>query len=157
MAPVNRKQRIRYKSIFMTRGVVDLCTSLLWLPFNVSAHATMFHAYPGERRDLQWVTVTLTSIATILLISRISLTIKNRGWLGLEDGFVIAANVSAHIRATRSDTDGDQVCLIVFAVCVYIATLHGFGMPKAAIPKFGGNYIEAMKVSWTKSVSPPYS
>ncbi|KAL6165044.1 hypothetical protein ACJQWK_08301 [Exserohilum turcicum] len=92
----------------------------------------MFHAYPGERRDLQWVTVTLTSIATILLISRISLTIKNRGWLGLEDGFVIAANV----------------CLIVFAVCVYIATLHGFGMPKAAIPKFGGNYIEAMKFFW---------
>lgn len=59
----------------------------------------IFNAYPGEQRDLRWVTVTLTVIATLLLVFRILSTIKNRGWLGLEDGFVIAANVSTHGRS----------------------------------------------------------
>jgi hypothetical protein len=58
----------------------------------------IFSAYPGEQRDLQWVTVTLTVISTLLLIWRISNTIMNRGWLGLEDVFVIAANVSVQLR-----------------------------------------------------------
>ena len=58
----------------------------------------MFHAYEGEQRDLRWVSVTLTSIATILLLCRLSATIKNRGWLGLEDALVIVANVRTTFR-----------------------------------------------------------
>lgn len=58
------------------------------------SHTMIFHAYTEEQRDLRWVTVTLTIIATLLLMCRLSATIKNRGWLGLEDAFVIAANVT---------------------------------------------------------------
>jgi hypothetical protein len=54
----------------------------------------IFKAYPEEQRDMRWITVTMTSIATLLLICRIYTTVRNRGWLGLEDAFVITANVS---------------------------------------------------------------
>jgi hypothetical protein len=54
----------------------------------------IFSAYEGQQKDLQWVTVTLTVISTVLLIWRITNTITSRGWLGLEDVFVIMANVS---------------------------------------------------------------
>lgn len=53
-----------------------------------------FKAHDGQQRDLRWVTVTLTLIAAFLLVFRLRATVRNRGWLGLEDGFVIAANVS---------------------------------------------------------------
>jgi hypothetical protein len=58
----------------------------------------IFKAYPEEQRDMRWITVTMTSIATLLLICRIYATVRNRGWLGLEDAFVITANVGAKIR-----------------------------------------------------------
>jgi hypothetical protein len=54
----------------------------------------IFDAYPGEQRDLQWVTATLTVVATLLVTWRISNAITTRGCLGLEDAFVVAANVS---------------------------------------------------------------
>jgi hypothetical protein len=53
----------------------------------------VFKAYPHEQRDMRIITVALTTIATALLLFRITATIRNRGWLGLEDTFVIAANV----------------------------------------------------------------
>ena len=58
----------------------------------------IFDAYPGEQRDLQWVTVTLTVIATLLVTCRISNAVTTRGWLGLEDAFVVAANVSSSLQ-----------------------------------------------------------
>jgi hypothetical protein len=58
----------------------------------------VFKAYPNEQRDIRIITITLTTIATGLLFFRITATIRNRGWLGLEDTFVIAANVSDKIR-----------------------------------------------------------
>lgn len=66
----------------------------------------MFHAYEGQQRELRWVSVTLTVIATSLLLFRLSATIKNRGWLGLEDALVIAACVSkilAHLDNLLTD------------------------------------------------------
>lgn len=61
---------------------------------NLTHHGTMvFEAYPEEQRDMRWITVTLTSVATLLLICRLTATVRNRGFLGLEDAFVIAANV----------------------------------------------------------------
>jgi hypothetical protein len=57
----------------------------------------IFKAYPEEQRDMRWITITMTSIATLLLICRIYATVRNRGWLGLEDAFVITANVSAQM------------------------------------------------------------
>ncbi|PSN72940.1 hypothetical protein BS50DRAFT_606772 [Corynespora cassiicola Philippines] len=58
----------------------------------------IFQAYPEEQRDLRWVTLTLTSIATLLMICRMVATWKNRGWFGLEDGFVIAAATGGDVR-----------------------------------------------------------
>jgi hypothetical protein len=55
----------------------------------------VFEAYPEQQRDMRWVLVSLTTLATLLLIFRITATIRHRGWLGLEDFFVITANVSA--------------------------------------------------------------
>jgi hypothetical protein len=53
----------------------------------------IFKAYADEQRDLRWVVVTLTSIATVLLGLRMITTWKNRGWFGLEDVFVVLADV----------------------------------------------------------------
>jgi hypothetical protein len=53
----------------------------------------VFKAYPNEQRDMRWITISLTAIATLLLFFRITATVRNRGWLGLEDAFVITANV----------------------------------------------------------------
>jgi hypothetical protein len=53
----------------------------------------IFKAYPAEQRDMRWITISMTTIATLLLLFRITATVRNRGWLGLEDAFVIAANV----------------------------------------------------------------
>lgn len=107
----------------------------------------MYSAYPGEQHDLRWVTVTLTSIATILLICRLSITFKNRGWLGIEDALVITANVSVRVRVLRTDTDRRQMWLIAFAICVYMATIYGFGLKGADIKKSGGDFKKAIKVS----------
>lgn len=57
----------------------------------------LFSAYPEEQRDLRWVTITLTVIATLLLVWRIINTTTNRGWLGVEDVLVIIANVTIHV------------------------------------------------------------
>lgn len=113
----------------------------------------MYSAYPGEQQDLRWVSVTLTAIAVILLASRISITIKNRGWLGVEDVLVIASTVSTHLRISQTDTDVEQVWLIIFAVCVYMATIYGFGTRVVDIKRTGGNIKEAMKVSRTDLVT----
>jgi hypothetical protein len=61
----------------------------------------IFSAYQGQQQDLQWVTVTLTVISTVLLLWRVTNTITSRGWLGLEDAFVIAANVSSQLPGHR--------------------------------------------------------
>jgi hypothetical protein len=53
----------------------------------------IFTPYPEQPEHIRWITVTMTTIATLLLLFRITATIRNRGWLGLEDAFVIAANV----------------------------------------------------------------
>jgi len=53
----------------------------------------VFKAYANEQRDLRWVVVALSSIATLLLAARLLTTWKNRGWLGLEDVFVVMADV----------------------------------------------------------------
>ncbi|KAF2621930.1 hypothetical protein BU25DRAFT_481224 [Macroventuria anomochaeta] len=92
----------------------------------------LFHAYPEEQRDLRWVSATLTTIATLLLLCRLSATVKNRGWLGLEDGLVIAANVF----------------LIIFTAMIYEATIHGFGMRIVDIKRSGGDLKTAMKFFW---------
>jgi len=55
----------------------------------------IFKAYPEEQSHMRWITITMTVIATLLLLCRIMATVKNRGWLGLEDAFVIVANVSS--------------------------------------------------------------
>jgi hypothetical protein len=57
----------------------------------------IFKAYPEEQSHMRWITITMTVIATLLLFCRIMATVKNRGWLGVEDAFVIAANVSLKI------------------------------------------------------------
>jgi hypothetical protein len=54
----------------------------------------MFEAYPDQQKDMRWASVALTIVATVLLFLRLAATIKNRGWLGYEDAFVAAANVS---------------------------------------------------------------
>ncbi|KAL5119255.1 hypothetical protein ACEQ8H_002742 [Pleosporales sp. CAS-2024a] len=92
----------------------------------------IFKAYPEEQRDLRWITITLTSIATLLLVCRITATVRNRGWLGLEDAFVIMANIN----------------LILLAACIYTATTYGFGQTLADIKKTGGNPKEALKFFW---------
>lgn len=107
----------------------------------------MYSAYAGEQHDLRWVTVTLTAIAIILLTFRISITIKNRGWLGVEDALVIASTVGPHLRISPTDADTEQVWLIIFAVCVYMATIYGFGMRVVDIKRTGGDIKEALKVS----------
>lgn len=105
----------------------------------------MFHAYEGQQRELRWVSVSLTTIATLLLLFRLSATIKNRGWLGLEDTLVIAANVS-------KDPDRleqfliSQLFLIIFTVMIHEETQHGFGLRVADIKRTGGDLITAMKV-----------
>lgn len=91
----------------------------------------IFKAYPDEQRDYRIIVITLTIIATLLLFCRIGTTIRNRGWLGLEDAFVIAANI----------------CLIVLASCMYTATTYGFGMRVADIKRTGGDIPHALKVS----------
>jgi len=54
----------------------------------------IFQPYEGEQRDIRWVTITLAVIATALLSCRLVSTWKNRGWFGMEDVFVVAADVS---------------------------------------------------------------
>ncbi|KAF3031500.1 hypothetical protein E8E12_000456 [Didymella heteroderae] len=92
----------------------------------------MFHAYEGQQRELRWVSVSFTTIATLLLLFRLSATIKNRGWLGLEDALVIAANVF----------------LIIFTVMIHEETVHGFGMRVVDIKRTGGDLRTAMKFFW---------
>ncbi|KAH8726937.1 hypothetical protein GQ44DRAFT_678817 [Phaeosphaeriaceae sp. PMI808] len=92
----------------------------------------IFQAYPEEQRDIRWITVTLAAIATFLLLFRITATWRNRGWLGLEDAFVIAADI----------------CLILLAWCIYQSTTHGFGKRSVDIKASGGNLKEAMKYFW---------
>ncbi|KAF2023136.1 hypothetical protein EK21DRAFT_81577 [Setomelanomma holmii] len=67
----------------------------------------IFRAYEEEQRDLRWVPVFLTTIATVLLLLRILSTIRNRGWLGLEDYLVIFANVSLAPSLTWTSTGGN--------------------------------------------------
>ncbi|KAH7408821.1 hypothetical protein DE146DRAFT_388802 [Phaeosphaeria sp. MPI-PUGE-AT-0046c] len=92
----------------------------------------IFKAYPEEQRDMRWITVILTSLATFLLGCRLTATVRNRGFLGLEDAFVIAANI----------------CLILLAVCIYMSTTYGFGMPIATIKANGGDAKHALKYFW---------
>ena len=106
----------------------------------------IFIAYPEEQRDLQWVTVTLTVISTLLLTWRISSTITSRGWLGLEDAFVIMANVSLCSRFKHRGTDTLQVWLILLAAFIYKSTTYGFGMHVSDIQRTGGSVTEALKV-----------
>lgn len=53
----------------------------------------IFDPYPEEQRDLRWVSLCLTAIATLLLLMRLVSTWHNRGWFGAEDVCVIAATV----------------------------------------------------------------
>lgn len=53
----------------------------------------IFSAYVNEQRDLRWVSISLSVVAVVLLAMRLTTTWQNRGWFGLEDGFVIAATV----------------------------------------------------------------
>ncbi|KAF2638130.1 hypothetical protein P280DRAFT_432362 [Massarina eburnea CBS 473.64] len=92
----------------------------------------IFQPYPNEQRDLRWVTVTLTSIATSLLIVRLATTWKQRGWFGLEDVCVIISAIS----------------LICLATVIYMSTLYGFGTHVVDIKKSGGNLVMAMKYFW---------
>lgn len=113
-----------------------------------ACHFTMiFHAYPEEQRDLRWVTVFLTTLATLLLITRISSTIRIRGWLGLEDYFVIMANVSLEFELHNDPADQEQISLVFLAAFIYTATTYGFGMRVDDIKATGGNVTQAMKVS----------
>lgn len=81
---------------------------------------------------MRWITVVLTSIATLLLCCRLTATVRNRGFLGLEDAFVITANI----------------CLILLAVCIYMSTTYGFGTPIATIKANGGDAKHALKYFW---------
>ncbi|KAL1798087.1 hypothetical protein ACET3X_002124 [Alternaria dauci] len=92
----------------------------------------IFSAYEGQQRDLQWVTVTLTVISTLLLVWRITNTITSRGWLGLEDVFVITANV----------------WLVLLAAFIFRSTKYGFGLHLVDVIKTGGNPTEALKSFW---------
>ncbi|KAF1848181.1 uncharacterized protein K460DRAFT_364149 [Cucurbitaria berberidis CBS 394.84] len=92
----------------------------------------IFEAYPEEQRDLRWVTISLATLSSLLLLFRIVTTIRNRGWLGLEDVFVIASNLF----------------LILFAAFVFKATTYGFGMRVVDIKRTGGNVTTAMKFFW---------
>ncbi|KAH6862885.1 hypothetical protein AA0119_g8731 [Alternaria tenuissima] len=92
----------------------------------------IFSAYEGQQKDLQWVTVTLTVISTVLLIWRITNTIISRGWLGLEDVFVIMANI----------------WLVLLAAFIYRSTTYGFGTRLVDIARDGGNATEALKSFW---------
>ncbi|KAF1944951.1 hypothetical protein EJ02DRAFT_420002 [Clathrospora elynae] len=92
----------------------------------------IFVAYAEEQRDLQWVTVTLTTIATLLLSWRIATTIRYRGWLGLEDAFVIAADFS----------------LILLAVFIYKSTTYGFGLHLVDVKRTGGDVKKALQLFW---------
>lgn len=56
--------------------------------------SVVFSAYANEHRDLRWVSVSLASLALVLLIMRMVTTWQNRGWFGLEDAFVMASTVS---------------------------------------------------------------
>lgn len=67
--------------------------------------AVIFSAYANEQRDLRWVSVTLSSIALVLLILRMLTTWQNRGWFGLEDAFVIASTVSSSVSITGASVD----------------------------------------------------
>ncbi|CAG5166844.1 uncharacterized protein ALTATR162_LOCUS6986 [Alternaria atra] len=91
----------------------------------------IFSAYEGQRQDLQWVTVTLTVVSTLLLTWRITNTITSRGWLGLEDAFVITANI----------------WLVLLAAFIYRSTTYGFGTHTAEIQRTGGSVTEALKAS----------
>ncbi|KAH5358932.1 hypothetical protein HBI49_140190 [Parastagonospora nodorum] len=92
----------------------------------------IFKAYPEEQSHMRWITIIMTAIATLLLFCRIMATVKNRGWLGVEDAFVIAANI----------------CLILLATCMYIATTYGFGKRIADIKESGGDVKKALKYFW---------
>ncbi|KAF2468574.1 uncharacterized protein BDR25DRAFT_344281 [Lindgomyces ingoldianus] len=96
----------------------------------------VFSAYVEEQRDLRWVTVTLTSIATILLCCRLITTWRNRGWLGMEDAFVVSANIF----------------LVAFTAMVYMSTTYGFGTHAVDIKKSGGNISKAMQFFWLTQV-----
>ncbi|KAH7090831.1 hypothetical protein FB567DRAFT_590204 [Paraphoma chrysanthemicola] len=92
----------------------------------------IFRAYEDEQRDLRWVTVFLTTLATLLLILRILSTVRNRGWLGVEDYLVMMANIF----------------LILLASFIYTATTYGFGKRVVEIKATGGNVTKAMKFFW---------
>jgi hypothetical protein len=106
----------------------------------------IFKAYPAEQRDMRWITISLTTIATLLLLFRITATVRNRGWLGLEDAFVIAANVYTTTNIATEFADNLQICLILLAACIYTATTYGFGMRVKDIKESGGDVKEALKV-----------
>ncbi|KAF1971238.1 hypothetical protein BU23DRAFT_471186 [Bimuria novae-zelandiae CBS 107.79] len=55
--------------------------------------AVIFSAYENEHRDLRWVSISLSIVALVLLVMRMTTTWQNRGWFGLEDGFVITATI----------------------------------------------------------------
>jgi hypothetical protein len=105
----------------------------------------MFHAYEGQQRELRWVSVSLTTISTFLLLFRLSATIKNRGWLGLEDALVIAANVSKAPECLEYLLIS-QLFLIIFTVMIHEETRYGFGLHIVDIKRTGGDLKTAMKV-----------
>ncbi|KAF2818403.1 hypothetical protein CC86DRAFT_433465 [Ophiobolus disseminans] len=90
----------------------------------------IFRAYPEEQRDLRWATVFLTTLATVLLITRIYCTFRNRGWLGLEDYFVMTANV----------------------IFIYNATTYGFGLRVVDIKVTRGDITKALKFFWLTQI-----
>ncbi|KAF2181112.1 hypothetical protein K469DRAFT_671753 [Zopfia rhizophila CBS 207.26] len=96
----------------------------------------LFKAYPEEQRDMRWVSVTLSTTATVLLALRMFTTWKNRGWFGLEDVFVVAADI----------------CLITLAAMMYTSTAYGFGSRVAEIQKSGGNVPKAMMFFFTTQI-----
>lgn len=52
-----------------------------------------FEPYPGQEEHLRNVPIALTCVAFILVIARLVVTWKNRGWFGVEDYFIILAFV----------------------------------------------------------------
>ena len=108
----------------------------------------MFHAYEGQQRELRWVSGSLTTVATLLLLFRLSATIKNRGWLGLEDALVIAANVSKALGRLEQFLT-PQLFLIIFTVMIHEETQYGFGLRVVDIKRTGGDLKTAMKVRRT--------
>ncbi|KAF2131730.1 hypothetical protein P153DRAFT_286237 [Dothidotthia symphoricarpi CBS 119687] len=53
----------------------------------------LFEPYPGEQQDLRWVTITLTCLAVVLLLARLTSTWNRSGSLGWEDASVVMSTI----------------------------------------------------------------